>query len=334
MPSVCAQPRVLLRGRVSPPCSSFPADHASLIAAGVDPEQPSERCILPSRRPDARTAARSGHRAAMVGGMAWAVMCIAAVTADVRAQGTPSADRETTLATNDDRYGTFIAEAAERFGLPAPWIRRVMQAESAGVPSATSPAGAMGLMQVMPDTYAAMRTRHGLGNNPYDPRDNILAGAAVMREQFGRYGAPGFLAAYNAGPARYEQYLKEGRPLPAETVALVTALTPMIGGTLPESETTAFIGALPSPEEAPIFVVRSASSTTANPPPGSDPPEAEIPTLFAARRPNDRKPASVRADDSRSAESSGSGAPDSARPNAAPPDARLFAPTVRQREWR
>lgn len=270
----------------------------------------------------------------MVGVMALAVMCIAAVTADVRAQGSPSVGRETRLATSGDQYDSIIAEAAERFGLPAQWIRLVMQAESAGVPSATSPAGAMGLMQVMPDTYAAVRTRYGLGNNPYDPRDNILAGAAFMRELFDRYGAPGFLAAYNAGPARYEQYLKDGRPLPAETVALVTALTPVIGGTLPESEASASFDAPPSPEEAPIFVARRASSTTGNPPPVSDPPEAGIPTLFAARRPTDRRPAGVTADDSRSAESSGSGPAAGARAKVATPDARLFAPTARQREWR
>jgi soluble lytic murein transglycosylase-like protein len=43
----------------------------------------------------------------------------------------------------------------------------------------TSPAGAMGLMQVIPDTYAEMRLRHGLGGDPYDPRDNILRALAI-----------------------------------------------------------------------------------------------------------------------------------------------------------
>ena len=270
----------------------------------------------------------------MVGVMALAAMCIAVVTADVRAQGSPSLARETTLATDDDRYGGFIAEAAQRFRLPALWIRVVMQAESAGVASVTSPAGAMGLMQVMADTYATMQARYGLGNNPYDPRDNILAGAAFMRELFDRYGAPGFLAAYNAGPARYEQYLRDGRPLPAETVTLVTALASAIGSTLPESQTTASFDAPPSPEEAPIFVARRSSSTTGNPPPVSDPPDAEIPTLFAARRPSDRKPAGATADNSRSAESSGSGPTAGTRAKVATPDTRLFAPTARQRERR
>ena len=44
-----------------------------------------------------------------------------------------------------------------------------------------------------------------------------------------RYGAPGFLAAYNAGPARYDKHLADGRPLPVETQDYVAKLAPMIG---------------------------------------------------------------------------------------------------------
>ena len=95
---------------------------------------------------------------------------------------------------------------------------------------ALSPKGAMGLMQIMPETYAALRARYALGANPYDPRDNILAGAAYLREMLDRYGAPGFLAAYNAGPRRYEEHLRTGRPLPIETQQYVAMLAPIIGG--------------------------------------------------------------------------------------------------------
>jgi soluble lytic murein transglycosylase-like protein len=129
-----------------------------------------------------------------------------------------------------DPYATFIAEAAQRFGIPEHWIRAVMRVESAGDVRAISSAGAIGLMQVMPTTWADLRGRHRLGANPYDPRDNILAGAAYLREMHDRYGSPGFLAAYNAGPGRYEEYLA-GRPLPAETRAYVATLSPIIGGT-------------------------------------------------------------------------------------------------------
>ncbi len=127
-------------------------------------------------------------------------------------------------------FPAFVAEASQRFGIPAHWIRAVMRIESGGDPRAVSPVGAMGLMQIMPKTYAELRARHRLGPNAYDPRDNILAGAAYLREMFDRYGSPGFLAAYNAGPLRYDQHLVTGRPLPAETRTYVAMLSPMIGG--------------------------------------------------------------------------------------------------------
>jgi hypothetical protein len=87
----------------------------------------------------------------------------------------------------------------------------------------------MGLMQIMPETYAELRFRYHLGADPYEPRNNILAGAAYLREMHDRFGPDGFLAAYNAGPGRYDDYLKRGRPLPEETRNYVAALAPMIG---------------------------------------------------------------------------------------------------------
>jgi len=111
----------------------------------------------------------------------------------------------------------FVTDAAVRFNIPAAWIRAVMSVESAGDLNAVSPKGAMGLMQIMPKTYAELRANYGLGTNPYNPHDNILAGAAYLREMHDRYGSPGFLAAYNAGPDRYEDHLTTGRPLPSET---------------------------------------------------------------------------------------------------------------------
>ena len=158
-----------------------------------------------------------------------------------------------------DPYGAYIAEAAQRFGVPEAWIRAVMRVESAGEVRAISSAGAMGLMQVMPATWAELRVRHRLGGNPYDPRDNILAGAAYLREMHDRYGSPGFLAAYNAGPGRYEEYLA-GRPLPAETRAYVASLAPVVGG---GDLTGPVVVAAADPlawTRAPLFVVQSAGS--------------------------------------------------------------------------
>jgi soluble lytic murein transglycosylase-like protein len=125
----------------------------------------------------------------------------------------------------------FIAEASQRFRVPVEWIRAVMRIESGGKGRAVSPKGAIGLMQIMPKTYASLRIRYRLGADPYNPRDNILAGAAYLREMHDRYGAPGFLAAYNAGPARYDEHLATGRPLPIETQAYVDALLSMADAT-------------------------------------------------------------------------------------------------------
>jgi len=134
-----------------------------------------------------------------------------------------------------DRWQPFITEASQRFGIPETWIRSVMQAESAGLASLdgrpiTSRAGAMGLMQVMPETYAEMQRSHGLGADPYDPHDNILAGTGFLREMYDRYGYPGLFAAYNAGPQRYENHLRRGTPLPAETLTYLAAIDPSIAG--------------------------------------------------------------------------------------------------------
>lgn len=131
-----------------------------------------------------------------------------------------------------------ILDAARRFALPAAWIERVMQAESAGRTRLggrpiTSRAGAMGLMQLMPATWAAMRARLGLGSDPYDPRDNILAGTFYLRLMHDRFGYPGLFAAYNAGPARYAATSTRGTPLPAETLAYLRKVTgdPRVVGT-------------------------------------------------------------------------------------------------------
>jgi len=161
-------------------------------------------------------------------------------------------------------FAVHIEEAARRFAIPAAWIRAVMRAESAGDVRAISSAGAMGLMQIMPDTWAELRVRHRLGRDPYDPRDNILAGTAYLREMYDRYGSPGFLAAYNAGPGRYEEYLA-GRPLPAETRAYVAALLPSFGGgDLPSAITVA--AADPRAwTRAPLFVARDERVTDVDP---------------------------------------------------------------------
>jgi cell division protein FtsN len=143
-----------------------------------------------------------------------------------------------------DPWRPYIAEASQRYDVPERWVREVMRVESGGKEYVngqltTSPVGAMGLMQIMPETYDALRLRYGLGDDPYDPHDNILAGAAYLREMYDVYGSPGFLAAYNAGPQRLDDYLNRNRPLPDETRRYVAMIGPYIRDSHPNNPSPA-----------------------------------------------------------------------------------------------
>lgn len=151
-----------------------------------------------------------------------------------------------------DQFREFVEQASRRFDVPVRWIRAVLDVESARDVRARSPRGAMGLMQIMPETWAELRLRYQLGNDPYDPRDNILAGTAYLHELHERYGSPGFFAAYNAGPARYEEHLAGGS-LPDETRAYVAKLANLLGIELPPTWTCSG----QSSAAATLFVTRS-----------------------------------------------------------------------------
>jgi hypothetical protein len=155
-----------------------------------------------------------------------------------------------------DRFAKFIEEASGRFVVPARWIRAVMRVESGGDRHANSSRGAMGLMQLMPGTWVELSVRYGLGLDPFDPHDNIIAGAAYLKEMHDRFGSAGFLAAYHAGPARYEQHLTTGRPLPQETIAYVAAVTPLLDDEHSERAPIRIGRAVPW-REAPLFVERA-----------------------------------------------------------------------------
>lgn len=147
----------------------------------------------------------------------------------------------------------YIIEASNRFGVPVAWIERVMQAESRGRTTLNgrpihSSAGAMGLMQLMPPTWADMRARLGLGADPDDPRDNILAGTLYLRLMYDRFGYPGLFAAYNAGPKRYADYLAGRVRLPSETVVYLASVAP-------SSPSPASAAVRPTSSQ-PIFAVR------------------------------------------------------------------------------
>ena len=162
----------------------------------------------------------------------------------------------------DDPFAAFIIEASLRFGVPVSWIRAVIRAESPGDGRAVSPKGAMGLVQIMPETWSDLRFRYDLGADPFDPHDNIAAGAAYLRELHDRYGDPGFWAAYNAGPARYEAHLAIGQPLPDETRTYVNLLAPLTAADRARDGRVLTV-ALQSWTEAPLFVVHADGSPTA-----------------------------------------------------------------------
>ncbi len=128
------------------------------------------------------------------------------------------------------RWEPLIQDAARKFHMPAQWIRAVMRQESGGrtVLADNSPiisaAGAMGVMQVMPGTYSQMAAQYRLGDDPFEPRDNIYAGAAYLNWLHHKYGYPAMFAAYNDGPGNIEDHLHHGRPLPAETRGYIASI--------------------------------------------------------------------------------------------------------------
>ena len=139
-----------------------------------------------------------------------------------------------------DPWGPYIGAASHRFGVPQPWIRTVIKQESGGRQylhgqPITSDAGAMGLMQIMPATYGELAGRFGLGPDPYDPHDNIMAGTGYIKDLYGQFGSPAFLAAYNAGPHRVQMYLAGHGSLPNETVNYLASAAPGLGSELPAS---------------------------------------------------------------------------------------------------
>jgi hypothetical protein len=181
-----------------------------------------------------------------------------------------------------DPYAGDIAAAEKRFGIPATWLRAIIRIESGGNPRAISPKGATGLMQIMPSTWASLRLRYGLGRDPFNPHDNILAGAALLREMRDRYGSPGFLAAYNAGPGRYEDYRDRHHPLPAETIAYVADLLPRLDLDAGQLATLTSGTARPALVRSSLFVALSGDTEPIDPA-SSKPPTDKTPIATRVR---------------------------------------------------
>ena len=126
------------------------------------------------------------------------------------AKVTPSG-ASTQLSSASNETTRFIQEAAAKYGLDSRLVAAVAEAESSGNQSEVSDAGAVGVMQLMPDTAAA------LGVNPYDEKQNIEGGAHYLKQMLDTFGGDmkKAIAAYNAGPQAVKDY--GGVPPYAET---------------------------------------------------------------------------------------------------------------------
>ena len=118
------------------------------------------------------------------------------------AQATSHVGASTELSGASNETAHFIREAAAKYGLDSRLVAAVAEAESNGNQSEVSDAGAVGVMQLMPDTAAA------LGVNPYDEKQNIEGGAHYLKQMLDAFGGDmkKAIAAYNAGPQAVKDY--------------------------------------------------------------------------------------------------------------------------------
>src|SRR5258707_6851382 len=184
----------LIRGRPQAGARALPLTEASTVARS--------RSVGGGAR--ARGLIITAIVLAMTGGSISAVSA-----ASVKTQSAP------VVATNPvNPYSGYIAEASRRVWIPASWIRAVMRVESRGQVKAVSPKGAIGLMQIMPDTWAGLSLRYRLGRNPHDPHNNILAGGAFFRGMHDRHGAGGLFSGLKTRPRPPQKHFFARPPPP------------------------------------------------------------------------------------------------------------------------
>jgi soluble lytic murein transglycosylase-like protein len=156
----------------------------------------------------------------------------------------------------------YLAEAAQVSALPESLIAAVLHVESRGSSAAVSSAGAEGCMQIMPATWGSLTARYGLGADVYDPRANMIGGALYLREMVDRYGLPGGLAAYNAGPGRYEAWRDGRRNLPRETINYVAQIAPISGGKAAPPRVLPVAAVAPSWRQSSLFIAFDGAVST------------------------------------------------------------------------
>jgi membrane-bound lytic murein transglycosylase B len=175
-----------------------------------------------------------------------------------------------------NRWQPLVQQASKKFGMPAAWIRVVIQMESGGRTmiaedkQITSKVGAVGLMQLMPDTYKDMRKQYKLGANPFNPHDNIMAGAAYLKWLHGKYGFPAMFVAYNDGPGNLEAKQTKGRALPAETRNYVSKICATLGVAVPAVGGSSHkdLVKLTRPNGKAVWIDRTAVASVRRPLPG------------------------------------------------------------------
>jgi soluble lytic murein transglycosylase-like protein len=102
-----------------------------------------------------------------------------------------------------DDYDHIIAQASRLYNINFELIKAIIRVESNFDPNAVSPKGALGLMQLMPSNVKLFNVR-----NPFDPRENVMAGTRFFRQLLERYNSDLTLslAAYNAGPGAVDRH--------------------------------------------------------------------------------------------------------------------------------
>jgi hypothetical protein len=193
----------------------------ALAAAGEDPRSAMEQSIARQRAAIEVQRAAVGAQARGVTGadsgsfftVPWreplAPLTVVAAECDPMAQ---------------EQVAPIVNEATEREGLTAGLLDAVIERESSYQPCAVSPKGAQGLMQLMPNTAAELGV-----TNPFDPHQNVDAGAKFLKQLMDRYGGNVVLAlaAYNAGPQRVDS--AGGVPALPETLGYVSGILDKMG---------------------------------------------------------------------------------------------------------
>lgn len=259
--------------------SSVPTELSEAAAYSAGQGQPESRHVLAPSLTATSMAERccsAWTTLAVVG----AVFATCVIDRDARSQPLS----ETSSAVSDHLNG-FIAEASEGFGIPAAWIRAILRVEGGEDARVGSRKGAIGLMRLPPEMWTELRLRYALGDDPSDPRDNILAGTAHLREMYDRYGSKGFVAAYQVGPTRYDEHLKTGSPLPLETQAYIAVLAPLIASGLKDVAGSIARAKVTSWREAPLFVAQPKRGSSDHPSASSMPTEHSRPLQSEADQP-------------------------------------------------